>query len=42
MRRAMAPCDSLNIERLSQAALGGAGAICEYLEGTRYGAARRH
>ena len=36
MRRAMAPCDSLNIERLSQAALGGAGAICEYLEGTRY------
>ena len=37
MRRAMAPCDSLNIERLSQAALGGVGAICEYLEGTRYG-----
>ena len=37
MRRAMTPCDSLNIERLSQAALGGAGAICEYLEGTRYG-----
>ncbi len=36
MRRAMTPCDSLNIERLSQAALGGAGAICEYLEGTRY------
>ena len=26
----------MNIERLSQAALGGAGAICEYLEGTRY------
>ncbi len=36
MRRAMAPCDSLNIERLSQAALLGAGAISEYLEGTRY------
>lgn len=36
MKRAMAPCDSLNIERLSQAALGGSGAISEYLEGTRY------
>ena len=35
MRRAMAPCDSLNIERLSQAALGGVGGVCGD-QGTRY------
>lgn len=36
MRRAMAPCGSLSVERLSQAALSGLEAICEYLEGTSY------
>lgn len=36
MRRAMAPCKSLSIERLSTAALSGLDAICEYLEGTSY------
>ncbi|MDO4278128.1 MAG: V-type ATPase subunit [Lachnoclostridium edouardi] len=36
MRRAIAPCSSLSADRLSQAALGGVDAICEYLEGTSY------
>lgn len=36
MKRAMAPCKSLNVERLSVAALGGMEAICGYLEGTVY------
>lgn len=36
MRRAMAPCSGLNIERLSAAALSGMEAICAYLEGTAY------
>lgn len=36
MKRAMAPCHSLSIERLQTAALSGLDAICEYLEGTVY------
>lgn len=36
MRQSMAPCESLNTERLSMAALSGISAICEYLEGTAY------
>lgn len=36
MKRAMAPCRSLNTERLAAAALGGLEAICGYLEGTVY------
>lgn len=36
MKRAMAPCKSLNVERLAAAALGGMEAICGYLEGTVY------
>lgn len=36
MKRAMAPCDSLSIERLMMAALAGIDAICEYLAGTAY------
>lgn len=36
MKRAMAPCRSLNAERLAAAALGGLEAICGYLEGTVY------
>lgn len=36
MKRAMASCDSLNIERLMVAALAGVDAICEYLLGTKY------
>lgn len=36
MRRAMAPCDSLDVERLAMAALSGVSAICEYLGETAY------
>lgn len=36
MRRAMAPCKSLSVDRLSAAALSGADAVCDYLEGTAY------
>ena len=36
MRRALAPCDSLDTERLSQAALQGEAAIRDYLQNTRY------
>lgn len=36
MKRAMAPCDSLSIDRLMMAALAGVDAICEYLSGTVY------
>ena len=36
MKRAMAECDSLNIDRLMMAALSGVDAICEYLLGTKY------
>lgn len=36
MKRSMVPCESLNIDRLSMAALSGISAICEYLEGTAY------
>lgn len=36
MKRAMAPCDSLSIDRLMMTALSGVDAICEYLEGTSY------
>ena len=36
IKRAMAPCASLSVERLSSAALSGMDAICEYLEGTAY------
>ena len=36
MKRALAPCGSLNTDRLAAAALSGMDAICEYLEGTAY------
>lgn len=36
MKRAMAPCASLSVDRLGAAALSGMDAICEYLEGTAY------
>jgi V/A-type H+-transporting ATPase subunit C len=36
MRRALAPCDSLNAERLAQAAVSGMEAIISFLEGTDY------
>lgn len=36
MKRAMAECQSLNIDQLSKAALGGMSAIREYLYGTAY------
>lgn len=36
MKRALAPCDSLNVDRLAQAALSGLDAIAAYLEGTDY------
>ena len=36
MKRAMASCKSLNVDRLAAAALGGLDAICSYLEGTVY------
>lgn len=36
MRRAMAPCKSLSVDRLSTAALSGLDAVCDYLEGTAY------
>lgn len=36
MKRAMAPCRSLSVDRLCHAALSGLDAICEYLEDTVY------
>lgn len=36
MKRAMACCDSINVDLLAQASLGGLGSICEYLSGTTY------
>ena len=36
MRRAMAECDSIDVERLSRAALAGTDALREYLMGTTY------
>lgn len=36
MRRAMAPCDSLSVEKLAHAALSGMDAIIEYLDGSGY------
>lgn len=36
MKRAMAECDSLSIDRLMMSALSGIDAICEYLVGTKY------
>ena len=36
MQRAMAPCESLNVEQLAKAALAGADALREYLAGTIY------
>ncbi|MEJ8733622.1 MULTISPECIES: V0D/AC39 family V-type ATPase subunit [Mediterraneibacter] len=36
MRRALAPCDSINVEQLIKAALSGMDAIREYLTGTAY------
>ena len=36
MQRAMADCDSLDVDRLARAALGGMDAIREYLKGTVY------
>ncbi len=36
MQRAMAQCESVNINQLSRAALSGLDAICEYLQGTAY------
>ncbi|MGN0393845.1 MAG: V0D/AC39 family V-type ATPase subunit [Coprococcus sp.] len=36
MRRAMAPCESLNIDRLAKAALSGMDDIIKYLEETEY------
>lgn len=36
MKRAMAPCESINIEQLSKAATSGMDAIREYLGGTSY------
>lgn len=36
MQRAMAPCESLNVEQLAKAALAGADALGEYLAGTVY------
>lgn len=36
MRRAMVPCDALNVEQLAKAALSGMDAICDYLLGTSY------
>ena len=39
MERSMVECDSLNIQSLMMAALGGQDAICEYLTGNGYGEA---
>lgn len=36
MKRSMAACDSLNVERLMTAALSSMEAICDYLSGTKY------
>lgn len=36
MKRAMAECESINVEQLSRAALGGMEAVREYLSGTVY------
>ncbi len=36
IKRALAPCDTLDVDRLAYAAVGGVDAICAYLEGTSY------
>lgn len=36
LNRALAPCDSLNLEKLALAALSGVDAVCEYLNGEGY------
>lgn len=36
MKRAMAPCESVNTDQLARAALGGVEAVAEYLAGTAY------
>ena len=36
MKRAMAPCDSIDVDQLSRAAVGGMEAVVEYLSGTAY------
>lgn len=36
MKRAMAPCDSMSVEKLAQAALAGMDSIIEYLNGNGY------
>ena len=36
MKRAMAPCESINVEQLAKAALSGADALREYLKETVY------
>lgn len=36
MKRAMAECESLNIDQLARAAAGGMDAVTEYLAGTAY------
>ena len=38
MQRAMAPCDSLNVDGLARAALAGMDSIIEYLNGNGYAA----
>ncbi len=38
IRRALAPCDTLSVERLAQAAVSGMEGIINYLEGTDYAA----
>jgi V/A-type H+-transporting ATPase subunit C len=38
MQQAMAPCSSLNVDRLAREALGGLENICSYLSGTDYAA----
>ena len=38
MKRAMAPCKSINVEQLSKAAAAGMEAVTEYLSGTAYAA----
>ena len=36
IRRALAPCESLDVDALAHAAVGGIGAVAEYLAGTDY------
>ena len=36
VRRALAPCESLDVEALAHASVGGMGAVAEYLTGTDY------